>query len=238
MPPKKNINKKITFQDQEIDPRLKQIFPDLSAKQDSKQLQHPSKSKQTKGGAKNKDDSDESEIESDESDSDVDLQENFDEEDEDDALENDDEDDDDDDKSNSGDEDDGEEDDGGDEDGEECMYKFSGKKSSLVDADDEPDDEAFYFEEDDKILQDVFVPENERITRPTLTKYEKVRVLGERSKQLSLNAKPMIKGVEKLDPKEIAKLELKMGVLPMIIIRTLPTGKKERWRVNELKIVN
>jgi len=71
-----------------------------------------------------------------------------------------------------------------------------------------------------------------------LTKYERVRVLGERSKQISLNAKPMIKGVEKLDPKEIAQLELKMGVLPIIIIRTLPTGQKERWKVSELKIVN
>ena len=48
----------------------------------------------------------------------------------------------------------------------------------------------------------------------------------------------MVKGAEKLDPKEIAKLELKMGVLPIIIIRTLPTGQKERWKVNELQIVN
>ena len=34
------------------------------------------------------------------------------------------------------------------------------------------------------------------------------------------------------------RLELEQKVLPLIIIRTLPNGLKEKWRVNELLIVN
>jgi hypothetical protein len=48
----------------------------------------------------------------------------------------------------------------------------------------------------------------------------------------------MIKNVQGLGEKEIAQLELENGVMPFFIIRTLPTGQKERWKVNELKIVN
>ena len=71
-----------------------------------------------------------------------------------------------------------------------------------------------------------------------MTIYERVRLLGERAKQISLGAKPMVKNVDNLGPKEIARLELEQKVLPLIIIRTLPNGLKEKWRVNELLIVN
>ena len=92
--------------------------------------------------------------------------------------------------------------------------------------------------EEDKNISELYVQNDQRITKPVLTKYERVRILGDRSTQLSLGAKPMVKGVQKLDPKEIAQLELKMGVIPFIVIRTLPTGKKERWHIKELEIVN
>ena len=59
----------------------------------------------------------------------------------------------------------------------------------------------------------------------------------DRAKQLSLDAKPMIKGLSKMNPIEIAKLELEKGVMPLIIERILPNGKKEHWKVNELKII-
>lgn len=124
-----------------------------------------------------------------------------------------------------------------DDDDDDCLYKFSGKKSGF--ADNEMDgDEEIYFEEDEKLIQDIFVASDKRITKPTLTKYERVRALGERAEQISLGAKPMIKNVQGLGPKEIAQLELENGAMPIFIIRTLPTGQKERWKVNELKIVN
>lgn len=234
--PKPQPKKKITFEENEIDPKLKEVFPMLGAKPEGTKNKIPIK--KAKGGAvkENSDDSDN--IESESSDSDGEMEEHFDDIDEEDALENDDEDEEDE-KSNS---DEGEKDEDGEEDGnvddDECMYRFTGKKSAIGDDADDADGEEFYFEEDEKLIQNIYVPNDKRITRPTLTKYERVRVLGERAKQLSLNAKPMIKDVEKLDPKEIAKEELKRGVLPMIIIRPLPTGQKERWKVNELKIVN
>ena len=68
-----------------------------------------------------------------------------------------------------------------------------------------------------------------------MTKYEKNRIIGDRSKQIALGAKPLIKDASHLSSKEIAELELKHNVLPLIIERPLPNGMKERWRVSELE---
>lgn len=125
------------------------------------------------------------------------------------------------------------------EDGEQddCIYRFTKKKGEYV-ADEDVDEE--YFSEEEAFIpeNEVFVPESQRITKPVMTKYERVRIIGDRTKQLSLGAKSMIKGVENMDPKDVAKLELKKKVMPLIIIRPLPSGKKEKWRVSELEIVN
>lgn len=121
---------------------------------------------------------------------------------------------------------------------EECFYKLIKKKGSIIgEEDEEIIDEGEFFEEE-TVYKDTYVPDDQRITKQYLTKYERVRILGIRAKQLSLGAKPMIKNVIHLDPKEIAKLELQMGVIPLIIERPLPTGQKERWRINELRIIN
>ncbi len=122
------------------------------------------------------------------------------------------------------------------EDDEECMYKKAKVKNL-----DEDDDEADDFEEvydDDNINYNEVVKPEDRITKPFMTIFERVRLLGDRAKQLSLGAKPMIQGIETMNPKEIAKLELEKGVIPLIIERPLPNGKKERWHVTELKIMN
>ena len=125
-------------------------------------------------------------------------------------------------------------------DGEDgCIYRFTGKKNKNVDilADFEAEDD---FSDDDDKNVDVtrYVDPSKRITKNFMTIYERVRLLGERSKQLSLGAKPMIKGVENMNPKEIAKLEMEKKVIPLIIIRTLPNGVKEKWKVHELEIIN
>lgn len=67
-----------------------------------------------------------------------------------------------------------------------------------------------------------------RISYEKFTKYELARVLGSRALQLSYGSKPLIKLSEKkleeigYNPIEIAKLELKEGVIPITIIRRLP----------------
>ena len=122
---------------------------------------------------------------------------------------------------------------------DDCMYRFSKKKTKKTDDDDEDfDDDDNYFEESNEIQNNIYVTPENRITKPIMTKYERVRILGERARQLSLGAKPMINGVAHMDPKEVAKLELKMKVMPFFIERQLPAGQKERWKVSELKIVN
>jgi DNA-directed RNA polymerase I, II, and III subunit RPABC2 len=78
------------------------------------------------------------------------------------------------------------------------------------------------------------VDNNERITLPKLTKYERVRLIGTRAKQISLGAKILIKNVENLSPIEIAKLEVEQSMVPMKIKRILPDNTVEIWKLSEL----
>ena len=125
----------------------------------------------------------------------------------------------------------------GDADDDNCIYRFTKKKTEFFTDEDVDED---YFSDDEILIpeDEIFVTNDNRITKPVLTKYERVRLLADRTKQLSLGAKSMVIGTEKLNPKEIAKLELQLKVIPLIIIRPLPTGKKEKWRIHELEIVN
>ena len=80
------------------------------------------------------------------------------------------------------------------------------------------------------------VSKEERISKNILTRYEFVRILGERTKQLSMGAKPLIKINEKseeLNYKEIAIEELKLNMLPFKIKRPLNKGY-EVWSLDEL----
>jgi DNA-directed RNA polymerase I, II, and III subunit RPABC2 len=80
------------------------------------------------------------------------------------------------------------------------------------------------------------VAKEDRITRPVLTKYEKVRVLGIRAKQISVGAKVYIKGVGNKTPYEIAELELANGLIPFLIKRPLPDDTYEIWKISELEV--
>lgn len=79
------------------------------------------------------------------------------------------------------------------------------------------------------------MPLEDRQTKPFLTTFERVRILGDRAKQISLGAKPMVSNVAGLDPKEIAKLELKHKTIPFFIVRHLPNKKDEKWSIEEFK---
>lgn len=113
-----------------------------------------------------------------------------------------------------------------------CIYKFT-KKKQVIDLDLNLEDQ--FEDEQDGDTHSIYVPNNERMTKKILFNYERVRLLGERARQLSLGAKPMLKNVDKLDPKTIAKLELEHKVIPLIILRELPNGRIEKWKVSELK---
>ena len=104
---------------------------------------------------------------------------------------------------------------------DDCLYQFD----DLVDEKDT-----------DKIAY--HIPNNERRTDKQMTHYEKIRILGIRSKQIAMGAKEMIKydGANSLSAIDIAKNELKVGMSPLIIKRSLPNNSYELWKVSELKI--
>lgn len=89
--------------------------------------------------------------------------------------------------------------------------------------------------EDNIIHEQIILPEK-RIATKFLTNYERVRLLGARTAQLSQGAKPMINGVKGMNPKIIAQLELECKMIPIKILRTLPNNTQEVWSLNELKL--
>src|SRR3989338_2339366 len=123
------------------------------------------------------------------------------------------------------------EDEGEEYDDPDCVYR---SKTQHVLDDDEMSDYDFY-ETDIPVS---YISEEERITTRKLTKYERVRILSERVKQLSTGAQHMIPNTEYMAPEDLAKLELQMKVCPFYVERLLPSNKIELIDVNTLKIVN
>lgn len=88
----------------------------------------------------------------------------------------------------------------------------------------------------EKVSKEEILRKEDRITRPFLTKYELVRIIGTRRKQLSLGAKPMIKIEGNLSINEIVEEEIKNNMIPFKIKRPLPDSNKiEIWDFSELK---
>jgi len=89
--------------------------------------------------------------------------------------------------------------------------------------------------EEDYEEKEVKVDNNKRISINRLTKYERVRIIGIRAKQIITGANILIKGIENKTPTEIAELELKYNMIPFKIKRKLPNGMFEIWKLSELE---
>ena len=76
-------------------------------------------------------------------------------------------------------------------------------------------------------------------TIPFLTKYERARILGVRTKQINRGGAVFVK-VDKdiIDGYNIALLELEQKKIPFIIQRPLPNGGSEYWNVSDLEIID
>jgi DNA-directed RNA polymerase I, II, and III subunit RPABC2 len=75
-------------------------------------------------------------------------------------------------------------------------------------------------------------------TYPFITIFEKTKILGFRTNQLSQGARPYITVPEEVsDVKEIARLEFYQKKLPYILKRPLPDGTYEYWRLADLMIL-
>jgi DNA-directed RNA polymerase subunit K/omega len=74
------------------------------------------------------------------------------------------------------------------------------------------------------------------LTNPFLSKYERTRILGQRAKQINIGHKSYIKippGI--IDGYLIAEMELKEKKIPVIVRRPLPGGKSEYWKLQDLE---
>ena len=89
-----------------------------------------------------------------------------------------------------------------------------------------------------KIANTQIIQDENHTTYPFLTKYEKTRILGLRISQLNEGARPLVSlNHAILDNHIIAEQELREKKLPFIIMRPLPNGKKEYWKLQDLEII-
>ena len=76
-------------------------------------------------------------------------------------------------------------------------------------------------------------------TPPIVTRFERARIIGMRATQLDHGAEPMIEIDEDIiDSVIIAEKEFEAKVLPFIIMRPIPGGRKEYWKLRDLEIVD
>ena len=126
-----------------------------------------------------------------------------------------------------------------DEDEDEGNYILEDENETLECVIEKAIDEDYLNENENSDIEEeiteIIIPNNERISSNRLTKYEMVRILGERIKQLTMGAKPLIKNYESLDYERIAIEELKLNMIPYKIKRPLPNGKFEIWTLDELQ---
>lgn len=134
------------------------------------------------------------------------------------------------------------EDDEDDED-ENYLQKFDNEISKNYISEQHPECAIHNYDEIAKLT--IIVKDNDGIivdplhkTLPFLTKYEKTRVLGQRTKQIECGATPFIKVPEGIiDAHIIAELELQQKRIPVIIRRPLPGGGSEYWNLKDLEMI-
>ena len=119
---------------------------------------------------------------------------------------------------------------------DEIIYDEDGKICNLQKV---FEDDNEYYDNDDEIEAQPdtsveYVQKEDRQSSAKLTKYEMVRILGERTKQLTMGAKPLIKNYKELSYDKIAEEELLLNMIPFKIRRPLPNGKYELWNLEEL----
>lgn len=130
-----------------------------------------------------------------------------------------------------------------DEEDENYLQKFDNEISKNYISEQHPECAIHNYDEIAKLT--IIVKDNDGIivdplhkTLPFLTKYEKTRVLGQRTKQIECGATPFIKVPEGIiDAHIIAELELQQKRIPVIIRRPLPGGGSEYWNLKDLEMI-
>jgi DNA-directed RNA polymerase subunit K/omega len=120
---------------------------------------------------------------------------------------------------------------------EEYEKSFEESDNCMVNSMVEEDNDFFDNDNEDNFddyKEKKIVKPEDRVSKNLLTIYELVRILGERQKQLTLGAKPLVKNYGDLSYEEISILELKNGMLPFKIRRKI-NNNYEIWDITELK---
>jgi DNA-directed RNA polymerase I, II, and III subunit RPABC2 len=128
-----------------------------------------------------------------------------------------------------------------DDDDENYLQKFDNEISKNYISEQHPECAIHNYDEIAKLS--IIVRDNDGIivdplhqTLPFMTKYEKARVLGQRTKQIECGANPLIKVPEGIiDAHIIAELELQQQKIPFIIRRPIPGGGSEYWNLKDLE---
>ena len=129
-----------------------------------------------------------------------------------------------------------EEDEGESTEDDEETKETHKKTNCIIEQTLEDDNEYFDNDDDVEVQPDTtveYVKPEERISATRLTIYEMVRILGERTRQLTTGSKPLIKH-NGLSYDKIAEKELMLNMIPFKIRRPLPNGKYELWTLDEL----
>jgi DNA-directed RNA polymerase I, II, and III subunit RPABC2 len=74
-------------------------------------------------------------------------------------------------------------------------------------------------------------------TRNLMSKYEKAKIVGLRIQQLANGATTLVDTSKLKSVQEIVYAELEQKVLPFIVIRALPNGTSEYWKVKDLIVM-
>ena len=142
-----------------------------------------------------------------------------------------------------GDDSNNENDDDSNDDDDKDLHKFDNETKKKYIANFHPECLSFNHEETETLSR-VVRDESGRIvdplhkTLPFLTKYEKTRILGIRTKQINEGAKPYLDvNPTIIDGYIIAQLELEHKKLPFIIRRPIPNGGSELWKLQDLEII-
>lgn len=81
-----------------------------------------------------------------------------------------------------------------------------------------------------------------KVTDNLITPYEYAKLLSHRATELKLGFKPMIEWNDSYDPIAIAKREIELRVVPLVVVRRIPclkscSGYKEEiWELKNLNI--
>ena len=134
-------------------------------------------------------------------------------------------------------------DDESDSDDENHLQKFDESVQNRIIEDYHPELKSHNYEEIKNLSKVVRNEQGEIIdplhkTLPFITKYEKARIIGERTKQINAGAEPMI-DIEPsvIDGYLIAVKEFEEKKTPFIVKRPLPNGGCEYWQLSDLEIL-